>query len=390
VRRAFAFALLFAAANAFAAEKWLENYNKGVEAVNARRYAEAAPLLAKAIAERPTEGTELKVSMTVVAAYTPHFWLGIARFNLGDVDAALREWRVSEEQGAIARTAYYSRMKDWVARAQTEKQLQAEKAASGAKKAADAAIRRAVESQGDALSAGGDRTEAYRDAQRKLQDALARFRQAGTNSAVFDSVAQTAEQAAQSFTDAAEEGKRIKAAAANRPKPQPVPVQPKPVEFSVPFEGDPKPALPPQKTETVAPAPIVEKPGGGQAIVPIPVPIAVAKPTTPAPEPAGRIAGPPPKVDVTPAYRAFATGDLAMAERLLDRMLDTTPAAEAFLLRGCVRYTRAMLSRTPDALLLAATDDFRAALDRNRALRLDRRVFSPKLVERFEQVRSGR
>ncbi|HUR81652.1 MAG TPA: hypothetical protein VM733_12865 [Thermoanaerobaculia bacterium] len=381
--------LLFAL-NASAAEKFLENYNKGVEAVNARRYADAVPLLSKAIAERPTEGVEIKVSMTVVAAYTPHFWLGIARFNLGDVDAALREWRVSEEQGAIAKTAYYSRLKDWVARAQTEKQLQAEKAASGAKKNADAAIRRAVELQGDALSAGGDRTESYRDAQRKLQDALARFRAAGTNSATYESVQQTAEQAAESFHDAAEEGKRIRAAAANRPKP--APVQPKPAEVVVPFDDDPpvnvgrtsaRPpddsgraeARPAPVTETAAP-PVIEKPKPVVTITPQPAP------PPPVPTPA--------KVDVTPAYRAFAMGDLATAENLLNTIIARSSAAEAFLLRGCVRYTRAMLSRTPDALLLAATDDFRAALDRNGALRLDRRVFSPKLVERFEQVRKGR
>ena len=379
--------LLLVSTHAFAAEKWLENYNKGVEAVNAGRYEAAVPLLAKAIAERPKEGTELKISMTVVAAYTPHFWLGIAKFNLGDVDAALREWRISEEQGAIARTAYYSRMKDWVARAQTEKQLQAEKAASGPKKAANVAIGRAVELQGAAMSAGGDRTEAYRDALRKLQDARTGFAQAGTNSAAYESVAQTAEQAAQSFGAAAEEGKRLRALAASRPKPVPVAVpQPqKPAEVSVPFEDTPKPK-PQPKTETVAPAP-------SPTPAPVPVPVQpkpqpqvvveTPKPVVPAqPQPA--------KVDVTPAYRAFATGDLATAERLLNRMLAVTPAAEAYLLRGCVRYTQAMLSRTPDALLLAATDDFRAALERNRALRLDRRVFSPKLVERFEQVRNGR
>ena len=376
--------LLFAT-NAFAAEKWLENYNKGVEAVNARRYAEAVPLLTKAIAERPTEATELKVSTTIIAAYTPHFWLGIAKFNVGDVDAALREWRVSEEQGAIARTAYYSRMKDWVARAQTEKQLQAEKAASGAKKAADTAIRRAVELQGNALSAGGDRTDAYRDAQRKLQDALARFRAAGTNVAAYESVQQSAEQAAQSFGEAAEEGKRLRAAAANRPKPLPVP-PPKPLDVVVPFEDapappvtkpepkiEPKPVPPPVViTQTVPP--VVEKP---KPITPTPAPVIVAPPAAQ-------------KADVTPAYRAFATGDLDTAETLLNRILAKTPAAEAYLLRGCVRYTKAMLSRTPNALLLAATDDFKAALERNRALRLDRRVFSPKLVERFEQVRNGR
>jgi hypothetical protein len=403
--------LLLFATNAFAAEKWLDNYNKGVEAVNARRYEAAVPLLAKAIAERPTEGTELKVSMTVVAVYTPHFWLGIAKFNLGDVDAALREWRISEEQGAIARTAYYSRLKDWVARAQTEKQLLAEKAASGAKKAANVAIGRAVELQGAALSAGGDRTEAYRDALRKLQDARARFGQAGTNSAAFQSVAQTAEEAAQSFGAAAEEGKRLKAvaaaaaaaAAANRPKPVPapvpVPVQSKPTEFVVPFDDEPKPS-PQPKTETVAPT---KWSGGLQPADPgrpgqsgrPGQPTDTGQSARPAHTGGLKPAAPPPvqqpaKVDVTPAYRAFATGDLTTAERLLDRMLAATPAAEAYLLRGCVRYTRAMLSRAPDALLLAATDDFKAALEKNRALRLDRRVFSPKLVERFEQVRNSR
>ncbi|HVG24891.1 MAG TPA: hypothetical protein VND45_12100 [Thermoanaerobaculia bacterium] len=379
MRRSLALALLLVASDAFGAEKWLESYNKGVEAVNARRYAEAVPLLQSAIVARPMEATELKVSMTIVAAYTPHFWMGIAKFNVGEIDAALREWRISEEQGAIARTPYYSRLKDWVARAQTEKQLQAEKAASGPKKNASAAIGRAVELQVAALTSGGDRTDAYRDAQRRLQDAQARFRQAGTNGEAYESVAQIAEQAAQSFSAAADEGKRIKAAAANRPKPAPPVVVEKPVEVSVPFEEpvrpDPlpvaPPAAPPERraearptlTETVAP--VIEKPG----VAPKPV---VAK------------------ADVTPAYRAFATGDLATAERLLNRIIATTPAAEAYLLRGCVRYTRAMLSQTPDALLLAATDDFKAALERNAALRLDRRVFSPKLVERFEQVRSGR
>ena len=372
------FVLLFAA-SAFAADpQWLQNYTKGVAAVNAGRHAEGATLLAKAIAERPAEGTELKISLTTVAAYTPHFWLGIAKYNLGDIDGALREWRISEEQGAIARTPYYSRLKDWVARAQTEKQLQAEKAASGPKKAANAAIGRAVQLQVEALTAGGDRTDSYRDAQRKLQDAQTRFRQAGTNSAAYESVAETAEQAAQSFTAAAEEGKRIKAAAANRPKPvqvQPVPapMQPKPIEVVVPFEDEPV-----VKTETVAPQP--------------PPPTANRQPPTviPSPEPAKPQASVEAKPDITPAYRAFATGDLATAERLLSRMLAASPVAEAYLLRGCVRYTRAMLSRTPDALLLAATDDFEAALERNRALRLDRRVFSPKLVAHFERVRGRR
>lgn len=371
MRRVALVALLFIAMNAHAAEKWWDLYNRGVAAVNGASYEAGAKALAAAIAQNPTESTGVRAGNSIIT-YVPHFFLGIAKFNLGDTDGALREWRISEEQGAVARTAYYSKLKDWVARAQQEKQREAVKAASGSKKTAEAAISRAVQLQGDALSAGGDRTESYRDAQRKLQDALARFRGAGTNNAAYESAAQTAEQAAQRFAAAAEEGKKLKIAAANRPKPQPAKPQPQPqpVEVVVPVEEPPKPVV---KTETVAPPPLVVIPKKEEPKpAPLPEPVVIARP------------------DVTPAYRAFATGDLATADRLLTNMLAKTPAAEAYLLRGCVRYTRAMLSRKPDAQLAAATADFKAALARNRALRLDPSVFSPKLVARFEQVRSGR
>jgi hypothetical protein len=100
------------------------------------------------------------------------------------------------------------------------------------------------------------------------------------------------------------------------------------------------------------------------------------------------LAPPATRADLRPAYRAFASGDLTSSERLLTGILTAQSApAEAYLLRGCARYTRAMLSRTPDPLLVAATDDFRAALQRNAALRLDRNAFSPKLVAFFDQVR---
>jgi tetratricopeptide (TPR) repeat protein len=376
VRRATLIALLFVAVNAQAAEKWWDAYNRGVAAVNGASYDAGAKALAAAIAQNPTESTGVRAGNSIIT-YVPHFFLGIAKFNLGDTDGALREWRISEEQGAVARTAYYSKLKDWVARAQQEKQREAVKAASGSKQTAEAAISRAVQLQGDALSAGGDRTESYRDAQRKLQDALARFRGAGTNNAAYESAAQTAEQAAQRFAAAADEGKKLKIAAANRPKPQPPQPKPQPVEVVVQVEDAPKPVV---KTETVAPPPVVvvprkEEPKPAplpEPIKPVPAPVIVARP------------------DVTPAYRAFATGDLATADRLLTNMLAKTPAAEAYLLRGCVRYTRAMLSRQPDAQLAAATADFKAALARNRALRLDPSVFSPKLVARFEQVRNNR
>src|SRR5688572_20814162 len=211
-------------------EKWWEHYQRGVTAVNSAKYKAGADALAAAIAERPSEGTSIRVGNQIVT-YTPHFFLGIAKFTLGEVDAALREWRISEEQGAITRTEYYSNLKDWVARAQTEKQRNAQTAALGPKKAADTAISRALALQVDALSAGGDRTESYRNAQRKLQEALNQFHKAGTDIEAYKAAENTAAQAITLFTSAAEEAKKLKAAQAARPavvKPQPAPVQQKP------------------------------------------------------------------------------------------------------------------------------------------------------------------
>ncbi len=395
--------LLLLASGALAAtEKWWDSYNRGVAAVNGKNYQLAASLLQKAIAEQPAESTSIRAGKSIIT-YVPHFWLGIAKMELGDTDGALREWRTCEEQGAVARTAYYSKMKDWIAKAQRETQRAAHSAVSGPRKAAEGAISRAMQIQGDAMSAGGDRTQSYRDAQRKLQDALSQFRKAGNDESVFTSVAHNAEQAAQLFAAAADEGKKVKAAAAVRPKPvKPVPAKPVTAVVETP---------PPPKIEA---APVVSQAKVAAEVAvqefrrKVPraegeklrrrldaakndadydeVRLVVEKRLAELEKPAAK----PAKADVAPAYRAYAQGDLAGAERLLTRVIGETPAAEAYLLRGCVRYTRAMLSRNAETLHASANEDFKAALRRNRSLRLDPRTFSPKLVARFEQVRSGR
>jgi tetratricopeptide (TPR) repeat protein len=439
MKRAMLIAMLFVAANALAADKWWDSYNKGAAAVNGGSYALAANLLAKAIAENPSESTGVRAGNAIIT-YVPHFYLGIAKFNLGDTDGALREWKISEDQGAVQRTPYYSKLKDWVARAQTEKQRAAQSAVSGPKKAAEAALSRAVQVQGDALSAGGDRTESYRDAQRKLQNALAQFAKAGTDASAYDAAAQLADQAAQRFSVAADEGKKLRAAAASRPKPMPVaPVvvtntAPSPAPVVITNTAPPPPPVTVISQAKVAAELAVQeyRRAVGEALrnsrgeaqnflrretregERLRSQLAFAKNdddydkvrvetegrATAMAKKLAELAAPPPavvqttavaaKIDLAPAYHAFATGDLPRAEQMLTATLGTTPAAEAYLLRGCVRYTRAMLSRSPDALLLAATDDFKAALQRNRALRLDPGLFSPKLVSRLEEVRSGR
>ncbi len=392
-RVALAFVVLIATIATAAPEKWWDAYARGVAAVNAKNYKLAADSLQKSISEMPNEGTNVRTRKELIT-YVPHFWLGIAKFNLGDADGALREWRISEEQGVVAKTEYYARMKDWVARAQAQKQRNAQDSASGAKKSADAAISKALETQLGALSAGGDRAESYLAGQRKLMEARTQFQKAGTDVNAYKAAEQIAQQASLLFSSAAEEGKRVRAARAAAPPPVRKPA-PAPVKTA---QIIPVPVIEPPKTETAAPPPPVitqeevtkriaeqeekrkkieetKKPAAPVVVTATPLPpLSTAAPIQP---------------ELSRAYRAFAAGDLTTSERLLTAIVNAQPStAEAYLLRGCARYTRAALSRTPEPLLLAATDDFRAALQRNRALRLDRDAFSPKLIAFFEQVRN--
>jgi len=385
-----------------AAEPWVDAYNKGVAAVNSSNYKLAASELQKAIAATPSEAVGLRTRSAIIT-YVPHFWLGIAKYNLGDIDGALREFDTSEKQGAIARTEYYATMKTWVARAQTEKKRLAQSAASGGRKAAADAINAAALAQSDALSANADRTDSYRAATRMLQDANAKFRQGGTDIAAYSEAAQIAARASSLFTAAADEARKLRAA---RPPVVPKKRDERPTEVVIPFD---------QGTETTS---------GGQAIVPVPdrhdrlspteapppevitkaeqdtiVAVQEKKRVVPTPPPAEKktpvveiVTVPPPAKApnvLGDAWRAFASGDVAASEALLTKMLGERATAEAYLLRGCARYTRAMLSRTPDAQRSGAVDDFKAALQQNRALRLDSRAFSPKLIAFFEDVRRG-
>jgi hypothetical protein len=285
-----------------------------------------------------------------VIVYVPHFWLGIAKFNLGDIDAALREFKTSEEQGAVQSTPYYSQLRDWVSRAQQQKQRNLETAAGDSKREANAAVGRAVSAQMDAVAAGAERTDRYRSAQRKLQEAMETAAIAGTNPSSYRRASETAQQAQSLFAAAADEAKQQKAsrpAVVVRPKPKPQPPpEPQPVQVPVP---------------TPAPPPV----------------LATVVPPKPAEDPT--------RFQLEAAYRAFASGDLGASEQLLSRILTERETGEAYLLRGCVRYTRSMLGRQPD--MRGVTADFRAALKIKPALRLDPAAFSPKLVAFFEQVK---
>lgn len=428
-----------------APEKWAEEYTRGTKLLNGGNPAAAAQALERAIAEKPAEAANVRSANQILPYYVPHFFLGIARMNLGDPDAALRELRISEEQGVVQGTPYFAQLRDWRSQAISEKQRRADTAAAGPRSAADAAVSAAFKAQTQAMSAHADGTDSYRAGQRKLMEARDIVKGAGSDVGAFRRAAAAAGEAQQLFAAAREEQ-------ANKPKPQPAtPPKAQPQEYVVPFN-----ALPATPPPTPPPAPVTpaQKPPVTQ---PVPVPAPVAQPAVPmeSPELADarvalqnyrrRLMEVPPerrndrnirraledtakaqqalgadadsatirrivaeirrreseltvylalkpaaspaeelRARLESAYRAYAQGDLAAAEQMLSALIAAKPSPEAYLLRGCARYTRAMLSRGD---LAPAAADFKAALRLNAGLRLEPAAFSPKLVQYFETLR---
>jgi hypothetical protein len=416
--------LLFLAAPAFG-QSWYDAYNRGVAAVRAKNYSAGAASLEAAIREVPQENAKLRATREFIT-YLPHMWLGIAKVGLNEPDAALAEFRLSEEQGVVQNTPFYAQMRTWIAEAQQQKKKTAENAAAESKREANGAIGRAVAAQSDALTAGADRSEGYRAAQRKLQEALDAFNRAGTDVAAYNRAGALAGQARELFAGASEEAKKNRAA---RP-PAPVPKPPQPQPIVVPFEEPPKPApqpqpvapQPPVVSESLAAAriavqnyrrklieskqPVIDAAHFERDLAGTPDEKTIARVVAQVAEHERRLdeklkpkpIAPPPvqaapvidtHADLEAAYRAFAGGDLASSETLLTNAIAKAATPEAYVLRGCARYTRAMLSRASDALLASAADDFRTALRMNAALRLSDGAFSPKLVAFFENVRKG-
>ncbi|HXH38286.1 MAG TPA: hypothetical protein VNN08_06635 [Thermoanaerobaculia bacterium] len=457
MRRAALALLLLAAFPSFAAERWVEAYNRGVNQVRASNFQVGAQALQRAIDEMPDENAAQRVRDQIFT-YVPHFWLGIARLNLGDPDAALREWKISEEQGAIQNTPYYAQLRDLIGRANSEKQRRAEGAATPSKQEANGAIGRALSAQMDAVTAGGDRSDTYHAAQRKLTEAKETNARAGIDVRAYKRAAELAEEARGLFAAAADDAKKQRASRPVRPNPLPQ-RKPAPGEVMIPFDDLPQPkqTIQPQPrppapvptpvptpvpiTQTVPPPQPKIEPKKPQPVEPQPEPdrealvnariivqqyrrrllslnlpvtdaqrfdrdlkpnsdaqtiqmvvdqVAAKERELDARKPADIVATPDPThAQLESAYRSFAAGDLTSSDRVLSQLLTTKESAEAYLLRGCARYTQAMLSRNRDPLLARATADIQTALRMNPSLHLDHTAWSPKLVTFFEQVKGA-
>lgn len=433
--------IVLAAGPLLAADKWWDFYKRGNAATRTNDWSTVSEQMQQAIAEKPSEEFAARARNEILL-YVPHFWLGVAKANLGDADGALAEFRTSESMGVVQRTQYWPELRKWRSYAETQKAKSASQQSSDSRKTADLALQKALRGQIQAITAGADRLDSFKVAQRRMTEAREQYNAAGNDRKAYQQAADTATGAYDLFVSAAEEAKKKKLAGGKTapPKPQPVtPATPTQVVTTTHVEEPVDVVVEPIESKVAAEARVAvqqlrrrlsatrpttpelraflrdaqkrtdgwdrelrDKPSDGE-VEEIAIEVdtlareltlrtAVATPTPGEPgTTTAVVATPLPKVKLQTAYVAFANGNMAGSEQLLEVYLsEHRKEAEAYLLRGCVRYTRAMLSREPGSLLPSAEADFRKALELNRRIGLDAKQFSPKLVAFFNEVRKQR
>ena len=139
-------ALAAAPAGAAGAE---ESFREGMSALDQNKWGVAAAAFRAALAERPAEGgRRVRIYGTWLLDYLPHYYLGVALFQLDDLEGAAAEWRESRRQGAILSTPLVADLERWESRLPREaREAERETAAAAAQPAApetDAAPRERV------------------------------------------------------------------------------------------------------------------------------------------------------------------------------------------------------------------------------------------------------
>ena len=73
-----------------------DSYRKGMELAEKGNWPEVARHMRAALEEQPREGEQVKLYGMRFELYLPHYYLGLALFNGGDCEGALRAWDSSQ------------------------------------------------------------------------------------------------------------------------------------------------------------------------------------------------------------------------------------------------------------------------------------------------------
>ena len=195
-----------------AADIWDEAYNRGLNAIKHNEWAVAAGELQSAVEAQPNEFISER-TRNGLNEYLPHYWLGVAKYRLGDVDGALAEWRISEKQGVARKNPVYApQLRDWIETANKREY----------KQKASSALEQASSAQQAALAAGATGSRSYGAAEKGLAQAREAYAQRDANSDSYRRAYELAYEANTLFLAATNEAKTQTQARV----PAPVMVQP--------------------------------------------------------------------------------------------------------------------------------------------------------------------
>jgi tetratricopeptide (TPR) repeat protein len=427
-------AMVLCAAPLSGADGWGDYYKRGLAAVSARDWPAVKSSMESAIALKPVAQKPARWKNETMT-YVPHYYLGVALFELGDVDGALEAFRVSESQGVIQRDALWADQRRWEARAQQQKGRSAVEAASDVRKTAETAINNATMAKAGAIGAGADRSDDFQKGSRLLTDAVAEFDKSGIDQDAYRSVAKKADEARVLFETAQK---------ATRPAPRPTtrtPVDPAKAaedariaqqlndlraeirtriadlngrlndaqqthkddaEFQtfvlnnrsraeqwlamIPTVNDPAELQRISQNVTTSIEDLAQQAAALRAAA---AAKAVPPPAVEPDAPRSAEAVSKTNADLKRAWGAFVKGDVDECEKISNEIVERrVGSADAYMLRGIAAYSRAMTLEREDLLDRAAAD-FAAAVRLNPSAKMDRRWFSPKLIAFFDQIKGS-
>jgi hypothetical protein len=92
---------------AVASADYRASFEKGIKAIDNKDWSGAIEALRAAVAEKSAEGERVLIYGMRYKPYLPHYYLGLAYFNTGNCDAAVKAWAESERQGPVREAAEY-------------------------------------------------------------------------------------------------------------------------------------------------------------------------------------------------------------------------------------------------------------------------------------------
>lgn len=81
---------------------WKRDYDLGVRAVEAGKWAEAETLMRSALASESKPDARKRFQGTVVKAYVPHYYAGLAAYRQGRCEVAIQYWRNGDNAAVVA------------------------------------------------------------------------------------------------------------------------------------------------------------------------------------------------------------------------------------------------------------------------------------------------